>query len=93
MQRVKPSLFASAILSSQLFTARISPARPTSPKAMVLSSTALSFNDETSASATVKSAAGSSSFKPPITLTYASLLLKRYQALFSRTARSILILL
>ena len=69
MQRSKPSLLASLTRCSQLFTARISPASPTSPKAMVLSSTALSFSDETSASATVKSAAGSSSFKPPITLT------------------------
>ena len=70
--RLKPCVAASFRRSSPFGTGRISPDRPTSPNAIVLSASGRSRSDDSTASSTGRSAAVSCTRMPPTTLTNTS---------------------
>ena len=72
MMRVNPSFRASLTRRAVCDTARTSPERPSSPKAIVCASSAVPRNAEAIASAMPRSAAGSLTRKPPATDAYTS---------------------
>ena len=79
---------ASAIRCSILGILRIFPVKPTSPNITISGGTGLFFKLEIIATAMAKSQAGSLIFKPPMIVTYTSLLPKVKPQRFSNTARS-----
>ncbi|KAG1429066.1 hypothetical protein G6F57_023161 [Rhizopus arrhizus] len=72
MARLNPWVAASRRRSSPLGTGRISPDRPTSPKAIVFSASGRSCSEDSTASSTGRSAAVSCTRMPPTPLTNAS---------------------
>ena len=72
MQRVKPICAASRTRRAACPELRTSPPRPTSPKTTVRGGRGRLRNDEATAAATPRSAAGSATSRPPATLTNTS---------------------
>ncbi len=86
--RRKPSLAASFSRTASWLTARSSPLSPTSPTTARSAGSGRSFTLEAIASAMARSAAGSATFSPPITLTNTSCSERRIPARRVSTAVS-----
>ena len=91
--RLNPNFSASDILCSIRLTGRISPDSPTSPVIQVWFSMAMSILDERIALIIDKSIAGSLTFNPPAIFRNTSFCASLNPTRFSRTAKSIFILL
>ena len=88
MQRVKPICAASRMRRAAWPVPRTSPASPTSPKTTVRAGRGRLRNEEATAAATPRSAAGSATSRPPATLTNTSSPRSCRPTRFSSTARS-----
>ena len=88
MQRVKPIWAASRTRKAACPELRTSPPRPTSPKTTVRAGKGRFRNDDATAAATPRSAAGSATSRPPATLTNTSSPRSCRPTRFSSTAMS-----